>query len=353
MPNTRDVFVVDDEPRTVERITAMLWKGGLAPHGFTSAKQFLDQCTPGMTGCLLLDLRMPELDGLTVIERLSDMSIRLPTVILTGVGSVAACTRAFHLGVVDFLEKPIEETALVECIENVFACPDEAEVASNPSAGRSSHALADLLHGMLEKWRLGIALTDGKGRFLAANPALCSFLGYTIDELLGKSVADVTLPSEIAAEGKLVRAATLDSLQLEKHYVAKDGTVLPARVTCNLIRNASGQIDYALGIVEDLSKQADPAMAKKIEAYLSYGDQAPVPVPRRPRLTKSEEEVLELLVAGKSLKQIAVMRRVTLQAVWKHQQHILKKFAVENEVELVRLILGVGVDAGPMPDTPN
>ena len=201
---------------------------------------------------------------------------------------------------------------------------------------------AELFYGMLEKMKLGVALTDGKGRFLAANPAFCAFIGYTAEELLSKTVSDVTPPEDLPAEGRRIREGRSDSQRFDKRYVAKDGRILSARLTCNVIRNVTGEVEYALGIIEDLSQPLPEPHVQGCDGNVSHaaGDTgSKTRVQGRPQLTPREEEGLELLMTGKSLKQIASIKEVTVQSVWKHQQRILSKFAVENDVELVRLIL--------------
>jgi PAS domain S-box-containing protein len=213
------------------------------------------------------------------------------------------------------------------------------------SAGRfgpDGQALAELLNGILGKMKLGIALTDGNANFLGANSAFCDFLGYSNEELVTKSVFDVTVPEEMPGEVRTIREGESDSQRFVKRYIAKDGRILPARLTCNVLRNASGEVEFALGIVEDLSRQATKPGNQEPAAAVSPAagdDDSRAMMQRGPRLTPREEQVFKLLIEGWSLKQIATQGKVSLQSVWKHQQRILEKFAVENEVELVRLLL--------------
>ena len=147
---------------------------------------------------MILDLRMPEVDGLAVVERLAAKGVFLPVIIVTGYGDVPSCVRAFKMGVLEFLEKPVDE-----------------------------------------------------------------------HELLG-----------------FVRKA--------------------------LAQNATS---------------VERSSFSKVSEALS-------------QLTPRQKEIMGFLVAGKSIKEIAKLCGVTVQSVWKHQQHILSKFDVQNVVELVQLLPG-------------
>jgi FixJ family two-component response regulator len=191
------VFVVDDDPGTLRSISWLIERAGLALQAYACGADFLNACDPGQPGCLLLDLRLPERDGLAVMEDLAARHIPMPVIMITGDADVASCVDAFKKGVFDFLEKPLDEAQLLDCVRKALA-------------------------------------EDARSRQKALSPSL----------------------------------------------------------------------------FERLS-----------------------------RLTPRERQVFDLLVAGKTLKQIANACSITVQSVWRHRRRVFTKCLVHSEVELVRLML--------------
>src|ERR1700730_16405844 len=105
-PETERAVAVDDQGGRRGRHEPLLKAEGFAVMSFDSATAFLE-AAPGLApGCILLDVRMPEMDGLELQERLRDLDIALPVVIMTGHGDVATAVKAMKAGAADFLEKP-------------------------------------------------------------------------------------------------------------------------------------------------------------------------------------------------------------------------------------------------------
>lgn len=87
---------------------------------FADAEAFLQAWTPELRGAMLLDIRMPGMDGLTLQKTLREMGSRLPVLVITGHGDVETAREAFRSQAVDFLEKPLQEAQLVAAIEEAF-----------------------------------------------------------------------------------------------------------------------------------------------------------------------------------------------------------------------------------------
>jgi two-component system, LuxR family, response regulator FixJ len=198
MADNPTVFVVDDDPGALRSLCWLLQQRDLQVRAFNSGKAFLDACGPDESGCLVLDIQMPELDGLEVQQGMRQRGIELPVIFLTAHGDVPNCAQAFRDGAFDFLEKPADDETLLDRIAKA---------------------------------------------------------------------------------------------------IARDAQ-----------RRAQGSA---------------PEFAARAE-----------------RLTPTEKDVLELLVAGKSLKQIAAARGVTVQTIWRHRESVLEKMEVENTAALIRAAIG-------------
>jgi FixJ family two-component response regulator len=195
MTDKPTIFVVDNDPGALRSLCWLIQQADLPVRAYRSGREFLESYRPEETGCLVLDVRMPEMDGLEVQQRLWQAGIELPIIFITAHGDVPTCAQAFKAGAFDFLEKPVDDEVLLDHIQEALARNAE------------------------QKWRISTA--------------------------------------EFAA--------------------------------------------------------------------------------RSSQLTPAEKAVLELLISGKSLKEIAISRNVTIQTTWRHRASILRKMGVENDVQLVRI----------------
>lgn len=103
---------------------------------------------------------------------------------------------------------------------------------------------------------VGIAHVSPRGRWLLVNDRLCAMLGYTREELLALTFADITHPDDVNADLALMARTVqgaLTSYHIEKRYIRKDGSILPADLTTSLVRTAAGDPDYFISIVQDIS----------------------------------------------------------------------------------------------------
>jgi len=114
------VFVVDDDASVRDAISSMLQAEGFDVKSFGSAKEFLDGYDGQTRGCLLLDVRMPEMDGLELQQHLNDQQIYLPIIMLTAYANVPMAVNALRSGAVDFVEKPFDEEDLIRRIRDAI-----------------------------------------------------------------------------------------------------------------------------------------------------------------------------------------------------------------------------------------
>lgn len=117
----RVVYVVDDESEVRRSLGFFLKTLNFHPRPFLCGADFLAEAADLPPGCVLLDICMPELDGLEVIERLVGDARHLSIIVMTGHGDIGTAVRAMKLGAIDFLEKPFEENVLVRALEHGFS----------------------------------------------------------------------------------------------------------------------------------------------------------------------------------------------------------------------------------------
>ena len=114
------VFVVDDDPPVLKAIARVLRSLGLNVVTFESPREFLDGYDPDATGCLLLDLSMPDLNGLELQQALADRGGTTPIVFLSGHGDVPTSVSAMKRGACDFLTKPADERELIGAVRTAL-----------------------------------------------------------------------------------------------------------------------------------------------------------------------------------------------------------------------------------------
>jgi FixJ family two-component response regulator len=110
------VYVVDDDPSVRKAVERLLRSAGHDAKTFASAPEFLNFCHPDAPGCLVLDIKMPKLNGLELQDRLADKGISFPIIFVTGHGTVPTSVKAFKAGAMDFLQKPFENRELLDAV---------------------------------------------------------------------------------------------------------------------------------------------------------------------------------------------------------------------------------------------
>jgi FixJ family two-component response regulator len=130
------VFIVDDDAAVRDSIQELVESVGLRAECYDSALAFLDAFMPQHPGCLVLDVRMAEMSGLVLQERLNELEARIPVIVLTGHGDVPMAVQAMRNGAVDFIQKPYREQALLDSIN--------AAMNHDAAARRSSGAADDI-----------------------------------------------------------------------------------------------------------------------------------------------------------------------------------------------------------------
>jgi FixJ family two-component response regulator len=137
------VFVVDDDAAVRDSVAELVASVGLRAESYASASAFLDAFKPERPGCLVLDVRMAEMSGLVLQQRLNALGARLPVIVLTGHGDVPMAVQAMKAGAVDFIQKPYREQALLDSI-NAALSMDAAARRSQATAESFDQCLGTL-----------------------------------------------------------------------------------------------------------------------------------------------------------------------------------------------------------------
>ncbi len=161
MPDDEHVYIVDDDAAVRDSLSVLLEARGYKVRAFGSAQEFLDAASTLPLGCLIADIRMPEMDGLELQQRLSERSLSLPTIVVTGHGDVPLAVRAMKAGAMDFIEKPFSSQTILDSVAAALArlqAEDERDPAVAAAAAkvellsaREREVLQGLLAGLPNK----------------------------------------------------------------------------------------------------------------------------------------------------------------------------------------------------------
>ena len=161
MGDRRIIHLVDDEESIRKAASFALKTAGYDVIAYTSGVEFLRTAKSAEVGCVILDVRMPEMDGLQVQTTMAARGINMPAIVLTGHGDVSVAVQAMKGGAIDFLEKPFEKAALLEAVRRAFARLDdvdlralessEAEVRVAALTPREQEVLEGLANGLPNK----------------------------------------------------------------------------------------------------------------------------------------------------------------------------------------------------------
>ena len=132
MSTERIVHIVEDDASVRRSLQWLLQSAGFATNAYATSFACLDAAPQLTEGCLLLDIQMPEMDGLQLQGRLAAVGVDLPVIVVSGQADVTTAVRALKAGAVDFVEKPYDADGLVDAIETAM------EEAGGPSLRRQT-----------------------------------------------------------------------------------------------------------------------------------------------------------------------------------------------------------------------
>ena len=152
----RVVHVIDDDEALRESLAFLLRAAQLEVKSYASARAFLDGLPDESLGCVITDVRMPDLSGIDLLRRLKDLKIGVPVIVVTGHGDVALAVEAMKIGAADFFEKPFDDDLLLASVRSALReqegqkkrYAERAEIETRIAA--LSPRESDVLRGLIE-----------------------------------------------------------------------------------------------------------------------------------------------------------------------------------------------------------
>ena len=112
--------MIDDDDAARQSLEFLLKTAGIKALGFESAKGFLEKLPHIKSGCIITDVRMPEITGIDLLRRVRESSVDIPVIVITGHGDVSLAVEAMKVGAVDFLEKPFDDDSLLSAVRSAL-----------------------------------------------------------------------------------------------------------------------------------------------------------------------------------------------------------------------------------------
>lgn len=163
------VHVIDDDEAVRDSLEWVFETAEITVRSYVSAIAFLEELGPHPSGCIVTDVRMPEMSGLDLLRALQDRGVQIPVIVITGHGDIPLAVEAMRAGAQDFLEKPFEEARLLASVQRAFEYDAGRPVSKEQSDARERIArlsqrerqvLKRLVNGQANKtvaWELGIS----------------------------------------------------------------------------------------------------------------------------------------------------------------------------------------------------
>ena len=155
------VHIIDDDEALRESLAFLLRSAALEVRSFDSAKAFLNELPDAALGCVISDVRMPDMSGIELLRHLKELKIAVPVIVITGHGDIALAVEAMKIGAVDFFEKPFNDDLLVASVRAALRQQEdqtrrdvkrtEIEHRISTLSRREKDVLAGLIEGRANK----------------------------------------------------------------------------------------------------------------------------------------------------------------------------------------------------------
>ena len=165
------VHLIDDDEAIRSALSFLLEVNDLPARTYASALEFLEVADTLKSGCIVTDVRMPEMSGLELVRKLKERGVTLPVVVITGHGDVPLAVEAMRAGVIDFIEKPFDDEVLLRSIHMALDTRVEADIHAQERqrfeqmlatlSGRETEVLRGVIAGKMNKviaFELGISI---------------------------------------------------------------------------------------------------------------------------------------------------------------------------------------------------
>jgi FixJ family two-component response regulator len=196
--DSQTVFIVDDDAAICAGLCDLFESVNLRARHFSSAEDFLERWDPTLSGCLVLDVRLPGINGMEMHAKLVESGILLPVVIMTGHGDMPMVRKALKAGALEFLIKPFQDQELLDAIEQAFAlnlARRNADLLVNSIQARAG-TLTEREHQVMALVTAGLTNREIAERLFLSIVTIKLHRGQVMRKMQAESLADLVKMSD-------------------------------------------------------------------------------------------------------------------------------------------------------------
>jgi PAS domain S-box-containing protein len=243
------ILIIDDDPNLRKTLSDILGAKGYETFSAENGTEGLVLLKDIHINLVFIDLMLPDMPGIEVLERLKAECRPTEAIILTGNASLNSAIEATNRGAFSYLVKPYEMDQLLLLARRAI----EKQQVEEALREREERFRKIFVEGPL-----GMAIADLDRRFLKVNDMMCKILGYSEEELTSISIVEITHPEDkdpsFRNSMKLLKG-DVPFYKMVKRYIRKDGEVIWAKLTVSIIRDDAGNPLYFLEMMEDITSQ--------------------------------------------------------------------------------------------------
>jgi PAS domain S-box-containing protein/putative nucleotidyltransferase with HDIG domain len=260
MEKTLSVLVVDDDVPLSKTLADILRVKGYAPTTVGTGKAALEQLKRARPRVAVIDLRLPDIDGLEVLQRIKKVSPDTECIVLTGYASESSAIEAINLGAYSYIRKPYDVEQLLLTIQRA---------AERKAAEQALRVSEEQYRELVENALDIIFTTDLEGRITSSNPAASRVYGHTLEELRHLNVADIVDAQYLPLLLRKIRPKSHSARHTKPYELlthSRDGSSVWVEVSTRLVLK-DGQPAAVEGIARDITarKQAQDELQRSVE----------------------------------------------------------------------------------------
>jgi PAS domain S-box-containing protein len=266
---SNDILIVDDETPNLQLLSELLGREGYQVRPANNPQLAIDSALAQPPKLILLDVRMPEIDGFEVCRRLKqdERTRDIPILFISALQDVTEKVRGFEAGGVDFITKPFQEEEVLARVRTHMELRNMQLNLEEIVARRTAQIIESeqRFRVTFEQAAVGIAHVSLDGRFLRVNRKFHEIVGYSDEEILELTFQDLTHPDDLDADLELLKQVLngeIETYSMEKRYYRKDGSIVWIHLSVSLVFDKEGNPKYFVSVIKDISDrmQAEEAL---------------------------------------------------------------------------------------------
>ena len=286
MANAR-ILIVDDDTALLQALprAVSMRMASVQVDTSDSALTALELIQAQDYDAIVSDIKMPDMDGLTLLSRIQELRPDTPTLLITGHGENDLAIQALRGGAYDFIQKPIDRDYVVASLRRAIQTHQMRWqlVEQQRALEQYSRSLEETVRALREseeRFRnifaeapIGMAVVSLDGMLLQVNKAFGEMLGYGVQELAARSLTSITYPEDIGKDGLLTMQmlnGVIASYKVEKRYLRKNQETLWADLTAMMLRNQDGQPIYRLVMIENIIERKRAKLLEEERHQVAY-----------------------------------------------------------------------------------